>query len=1131
MKNSFDTLLSQIDAFIRKYYKNQLIRGLLVFLVIFLFSFLFATTFEYFGRFNSVVRAFLFFGFIGLNTFVFIRFILIPITKLVSFGKQISRIQASEIIGSFFPSISDRLKNTLQLQNDLTHQEGNIELLRASVNQRSSELSIIPFKNAIKINENKRYLTYLIPLFTCFVFIALFIPSIITQGTEHVVYYNKAFKEQAPYLFQLKNSLVVIEEGTDFPIELTIISKKNSREKEIPNQVFLISEQGKFLLFRKTKNTFIGSIKKPKKNAHFYFTTNEFDSKKYQLNVIGKTLIGSIQAFCTYPSYLGKQNELIENVGDLTIPEGTQIEWKVQTKNTVNTSVFWNQVKSLFKSESFKFNYVCKDDKQLKFVLENSFSHEKDTVQYKINVVKDAFPTIEIIEKVDSISEGVKLFTGIAADDYGLKSLQFVYKIIRQNGQHKEVRIPVQQVIGSQMNVNFAVDFKQEEIQLKDKIEYYFVVYDNDGVNGSKAAKSQLFTYELPSLEELNDSRQEDQNQTKEDLDQLLKKTKEFQKNITQLKKETLNAKSSDWNKLNKVQQLKEEQSSLLESLEKIQNEMEKSVEEKNQLSPMDQELLEKQDMIEKLLEELMDDELKKLLDDLEKLLDQNDKEQIKEKMEELNQSSEDMKKQLDRSLEMLKKMQLNERIDDVEKELKELAKEQDELRDELNKERSKEELTKKQEELNKKFDELKKDLQNLNELNKELDKPMDLGNLDELQNQVSDDLQEAKDGLEQGKEKKAGEKQKSASEGMNSLANQLNAKQQQANKKEQEEDMKSLRNILESLMTLSFDQEALMNKFNKIATQDPVYRKLGRRQQRIIDETKIIKDSLLALAKRQPKIASFIDRELNAIESNHQLSVEDIDDHRKKELNKHQQLVMTSYNNLALLLNEALQSMQSQMQSEMEGSGSCNNPGKGKPKPGQSMSTGDIKEMLKKQLEQMQKGQNPGGEKPGDKPGNKPGSQPGSTPGSTGQNMLGLGNKEMAKMAAEQTAIRQRLEQLRNEMNKSGKGLGNQLNPLIKELEEQEKNIINKNSNKDLVNRQKEILTRLLESEKALMERGYEEKRESKSGKDEDSSNKIRFDEYNKTKLKEIELLKSADPSLKFYYKEKANQYFNLNE
>lgn len=1120
MKNSFDSLIGQIDAFIRKYYKNQMIRGLLLFFVIFLFSFLLATTSEYFGRFNSLVRAILFFGFILINGYVFVRYILLPTSKLISFGKQISRIQAAEIIGSFFPTISDRLKNTLQLQNNLIHQEGNIELLRASVIQRSSELSVIPFKNAIQITENKKYLTYLIPLFLCFVGVAVFIPSIITQGTEHVVNYNQVFKEQAPYQFTLLKANLTVEEGADFPVELAIIPNKESTgKKELPNQVFIVSDQGKFLLLRKTKNTFIGSIKKPKKNAHFYFTTNEFDSKKYHLNVIGKSLIGSIQAFCTYPTYLGKQNETIENVGDLTVPEGTQVEWRVKTKNTFRTTVFLNQLKSVFKEDGFKFKHLCKEDKSLKFILDNSFNHRIDTVQFKLNVIKDAYPSIEVVEKTDSISEGLKYFKGLTSDDYGLKSLSFVYKIIRQNGQVKEVKIPVQQVAGTQMNFDFAVDFKREEVKLNDKIEYYFIISDNDGVNGSKSVKSQLFTYELPSLEELNDERREDQNKTKEDLDQLLKKTQEFQKNISQLKKETMNSKSSDWNKLNKVQQLKEEQSTLLESLQKIQNEMDKSVEEKNQLSPMNEELMEKQEMIEKLLEELMDDELKKLLEDLEKLFQQNDKEQIKDKMEELNQSSEDMKKQLDRSLEMLKKMQLNERIDDVEKELKDLAKEQDELKEKLDDKLSKEELKKQQEELNKKFEDLKKDLDELDKLNKDLENPMDLGNLEELKEQVTDDLNNAKENLDQGKDKKAGENQKSASEGMNSMANQLNAKQQQSNKKEQEEDMKSLRNILESLMTLSFDQEALMNKFTKIATQDPIYRKLGRRQQRIIDETKIIKDSLLALAKRQPKIASFIDKELNAIESNQRMSVENIDDHKKKELSKHQQLVMTSYNNLALLLNEALQSMQNQMQSEMAGSGSCNNPGKGRPKPGQSMSTGDMKEMLKKQLEQMQKGPNPGGKKPGDKP------------GSTGQNMMGLGNKEMAKMAAEQTAIRQRLEQLRNEMNKDGKGSGNQLNPLLKELEEQEKNLINKNINKDMINRQHEILTRLLESEKAIMERGYEEKRESKSGKDENNGNKIRFEEYNKSKLKEIELLKSSDPSFKQYYKEKANQYFNLSE
>jgi len=174
----------------------------------------------------------------------------------------------------------------------------------------------------------------------------------------------------------------------------------------------------------------------------------------------------------------------------------------------------------------------------------------------------------------------------------------------------------------------------------------------------------------------------------------------------------------------------------------------------------------------------------------------------------------------------------------------------------------------------------------------------------------------------------------------------------------------------------------------------------------------------------------------------------------------------------------------------------------------------------LKKQLEQMQKGPNPNGNKPGDKPGEKQ--------GEGGMGMPGLGNKEIAKMAAEQTAIRQRLEQLRNEMNKEGQGKGNKLNPLIKELEEQEKEIINKKFSNETIKRQKDILTRLLESEKAIMERGFEEKRESESGKNQNYSNQIRFDEYNRQKLRQIELLRSVDPVYKKYYKDKANEYFN---
>lgn len=1125
MNSSFERLLDQIDSFIRKFYKNEIVKGLFFFVGILLFSFLLTTSLEYLGRFSSLTRAILFFSFVGVNLLILFKYILIPLSRLYAFGARINRYQASEIIGNFFPEISDRLKNTLQLQDAIQNNERNIELLNASVQQRSVQLTTIPFASAIDISDNKKYLKYIAPLVLVLMAIGIFIPSLLTQGAERVVNYDKEFKIEAPFSFNVNSENLKVEEGEDVPIELTL------KGNFLPDKVYMVCENGRFLMERKSKNVFKSFIRKPKSSSNFYFVANEYQSDPFKISVTGKSVVGKMEAQLNYPAYLNKENEMIQNAGDLVVPEGTEIIWNVITKNTKKVDIKWKG-KVWYASEfGFRVSDKFKENSKLKFSLTNRFTSKIDSVSTSITVINDSYPSIYVSETVDSTAKGLRLFKGQLEDDYGLKSCYFVYEVKSENGQKRENRLLVRSLSTTQAQFDFGVDFSREDLKLKDKIEYYFIVYDNDGVNGSKSTRSQTYTYQLPTLAELNDQREVDQEKTKEDLNDVLKKTEDFQKKVEKLKKEAMNSKSSDWNKMNQVNQLQEEQKNLVEKLQDIKEQMDQSTQDKNQLSEMDKELLEKQEMIEKLIEDLMDDELRKLLDDLEKLLEKNDKQELKEKMEQLDQSTEDMKKQLDRSLEMLKRLQVNEKVDDIEKELKDLAKEQEELKKDIeDKKISKDEGSKKQEELNKKFDDLKKDLNDLKELNKDLANPMELGDTKEQENKISEDMKDSKESLDGGKDKKAGEKQKSAADEMKKMADELDKNQKKSNKKQDEEDIDSLRAILESLMILSFDQEENMNRFSRVNLNDPSYTKLGKRQRRIIDDTKIVKDSLLALAKRQPKIASFVDKELNTLESNHKKSIEAIDDHKKKELAKYQQIVMTSYNNLALLLNEALQSMQSQMQSEKEGSGSCDKPGKGRPKPGSQMSNQDMKEMLKKQLEQMQKGPNPGGDNPGDKPGEKLGDKPGGKPGNSGQSMLGLGNKEIAKMAAEQTAIRQKLEQMRNELNKEGKGLGNKLNPLIKELEEQERSLINKSINRETINRQRDILTRLLESEKALLERGFEEKRESKSGKDINNGNKIIFEEYNKEKLKHVDLLRSIDPNYRKYFKDKANQYFNQN-
>ncbi len=1111
--SSFDRLLEQIDAFIKKYYRNEMIKGVLLWFGVLLSSMLMVSVLEYFGRFNSVVRSVLFYSFLLINCYLFIRFLLIPVLRLFEIGKRIDRRQAAQIIGKFFPTVSDRLLNTLQLADVTDQNDRSFELIRASVLQKSNELTVVPFVNAVKQEEILRRAKWVVPIVLLFLSILFIAPQWIVEGGSQVVNYNGA--QPAPFHFLCLEDNSTVVEGSNVTLQVKMYGNY------IPENVFVVTERGKFLMKKNRKNQFNFEFENLKSDFNFYFVSEGYESKKGKIRVLGKSSIGSISADVEYPAYLKRRKAHYDNVADLDLPEGSRVYWNIHSKNTKSVNVAWQSRKWLFKGTDFKFSDDYRVSGNLKFDLVNNFTNKHDSSSVFIQVNKDDFPTISVNETVDSVRTSIRSFSGAIGDDYGLRSLVFHYVIKKANGKDIVRTIPVKKVNGVSDQFVFAVDFNRENVALNDKITYYFAVSDNDGVNGSKTSRSQSFNYELPSLGELNDKREETNKDVRNDLNNLLKRTEKFQNDVNKLQK-SLNSKSkSDFKNLEQVQNLQLQQQQLQQDLKQLNDEMKASNDEMEKLNQQDEELLKQQEMIEKLLEEVMDKELEDLLKQLEDLMKKNDQQQMQQKSEKLEESAEDQKRQMDRTLEMLKRMQVNEKIDAVEKELDELAEKQLELEEKTaEKKLSNEQLKEEQDKLNKEFDELKKDVEELKKLNEDLQRPMELGDMDQMSESIDQDMDDAKEKLSEGKNSKASSSQKSAAKKMKEMSDQLDAQQQESNQQQQEEDMASIRLLLENLMALSFAQEYNMNGFARLKNNDPAYRLFGRKQRSIIDDTKIVEDSLLSLAKRQPKIASFVDKELREINSNFDLIVDDVDEHNKRELAQHQQLVMTSYNNLALLLNESLQSMQKQAnsQNQQQGSGSCSNPGgKGK-KPSKSgeMGAGDMKEMLKQQLEQMKKGKNPGGK------------DPGNQPGSGNQGMPGLGNQQIAKMAAQQTAIRQRLEQLRNELNKEGQGKGNQLNPLIKELEEQEKALINKKFDQTMIKRQQDILTRLLESEKAIRERGFEEKRESKSGKNVPLSNLIRFDEYNRIKLGQIELLKAVDPVLSPYYKGKAAQYFN---
>src|SRR4051812_36537622 len=102
---NYQTLIEKLDGFIRKYYKNQLLRGLIYSIGLVLLFFISVTVLEYFAHFNTGVRTVLFYSFVAATIFVFIKYIFFPLSHLYKMGKIISYVEAANIIGKHFANV------------------------------------------------------------------------------------------------------------------------------------------------------------------------------------------------------------------------------------------------------------------------------------------------------------------------------------------------------------------------------------------------------------------------------------------------------------------------------------------------------------------------------------------------------------------------------------------------------------------------------------------------------------------------------------------------------------------------------------------------------------------------------------------------------------------------------------------------------------------------------------------------------------------------------------------------------------------------------------------------------------------------------------------------------------------
>ena len=1052
--NSYKNIEKKLDKFIRKYFLNKLFRGLILF-VFFTIIYLFITALvEYFLWLPTNGRKYLFYGVI-FSTFVFfILFLIRPLLNLLGITKSLSYEKSSQIIGEFFPEIKDKLLNTLQLNA----QNNNSDLVLASIEQKADEIKIFEFSKAVNFKKNLKYLPLLLLPFLIFLVLKLtHLDKGIEQGYQRVLSYQQDFTPPVPFNLKPIGTQKIIQ-GDAFELNVLLTGT------EIPSKVYLIKDGQKLVLQRKNDSIFTYFVPIVRNNFDYVLEADNHQFGPFSLQIIQPPIIHKISVDLLYPRYLHKQNEHFQNTGNFTVPEGTTIRWQLHTKNATKINFSIN--------DSIK-SYAISDEKlTIKKYVSGNFSYQitpinndlsdYEQLSYKVNIIKDQYPQLQILEKQDTINHQ-NIYRILASDDNGLHKLQLVYN---QEGsaEQKVENLSIPHTDLAQLHYIFPGKL---ELQEGKAYHYYFKLFDNDVIHNYKSVKSKTFYYNKLTKNQLEKQNLNQQKQSLEDFQKINQQFSQEKQKLNKFNKELTQKKALDWQakkKLdNTIKQAEKQEEFFKEAIKKYKDLLNKMPEKKEDLT---------KEELKKRLDELAQlEKKKKLLEELKKLAEKLKKEDLVEKLKDLEKYSEHQEKSLERILELTKKYYMQQKLQKMAEKLDELAKKQQDLA------KQNKDTKQQQDSLNKEVEKLQKQSDSLQKMNEELKNKMNLPDTKTDLEDIKQDMQKASDKLQQQQAQKANQKQQKAANKMKQMAKDMQMAMQGGEDDQNEEDIATLQAILKSLINFSYLEETLITKLYVNRGKNYLAKQLLTQNQ-LKKYFKHINDSLYTLALRNPKISQFIMDQSFEIESAIDKTLNNLAENRYASVNQHSQYILSGANTLANMLSNVLDSQKNAKPSSGKGKGK---KGKGKgfslpdiiKKQGQSIS--QMKDALKKK--------NGKGKKKGDKKGDKKnGKNNGKEKGKDGQS--GNNGEEQAKRQFELYKQQQRIKEDLNQLGDkfSDKATQQKAKELSKQMDDLQKRLLKEGITQSVLNKMIQLQHELLKLKNATFTQHEDEQRQART-------------------------------------------------
>ncbi|BDQ03888.1 DUF4175 family protein [Ignavibacterium sp.] len=1113
----YSEIISKLEKLVRKNFSLITAKGLLISLSIIIAALFLFILAESLFRFSASIRTILFYSWVVIIISSLAYFVFIPILKLFNIIPSRNYFETAKIAGLHFPFVKDELLNSLQLVNGTsTINLYSVELIDAAFSNVYQKVKDIDFSEIISFNSLKKHFTNFIVIAAVVLFSVLLISPIATASGRFFSY-GKKFIPPAEFQFEVFPGNTKITKGENVEVKIKVTGKD-------PGEIFLaekdVTETGftNHKLERDSVGVYSYKFQNIRNTTDYFAFAKEIRSEEYKIEVTDHPVIKLLEVKIIPPAYSKLPVTEQKDNGNITALKGSIVEYKLIASKEVKSSkiVFSDSSEVLLTSNNNQASGSIRisGDKNYQIIITDlNNDNNLQPVTYSIKALEDAYPSIELnFPRTDiNLPEDNRVPINLkVSDDFGFTKLVLNYRLSSSQYEKPQENF-------SQIEIQFDKNIKEQFVDyiwnltklspaVNDVFTFYLEIFDNDNISGPKSAKTQTINLRVPSLDEILAQVDKTQDDALKELQETIKEAQELKKDIEQINRDLKQDKKElTWEEkqkiekaLDKFESLQEKMQSISEKLKDVQNEL-----QQNKL--LSKETLEKYMQLQELMEEMTSDELKKTLEQMRQTLEQLNRNMTQDQMKNMQIDEEKFRKSIERTMNLLKRIQIEQKIDEMLKRTERMNEKQEELSKQT--EKSNPNDQKENENLSKQQDEISKELQNLENTMEDLkEKMQDMSDvpkeeldklMEEFDKQQNEQLsKQASQNLKQGQKQNAQKNQKQLSNNMQQMQQMMQQMKDQMMQQNQMQTFTDMMRIIDNLLSLSKKQEELKNQSQKLDPNSSQYQTLAQQQNEIKNNLNKLLEQLAQLSQKTFAVTPEMGKALGLANKNMEQSLSNMQNRNPKNSAMFQQEAMGN-------MNQAIMMMKSQLESMMQGGS-----GQGgmmsllqqlQQLSGQQMTLNNMTQML----QQMQQG-----------------------------NLNQEQQAQLQRLAQQQQLIQKSLEQLNKEAKESGesKKIPANLENIAKQMQEVITDMQTEKLTDDLIQKQERILSKLLDAQRSINERDFEQERKSETGKNivRQSPSELNLLKQKKDFLKD-EIDKAIREGYSKDYEELIRKYFEL--